>query len=299
MAKMKIEISETSKKEMQYTWHLIKQSRLALIGLILVLVLVFFAIFGPFLVPHDPLEVNYAEELSPPSWAHPLGTDHHGRDLLSRVMAGTRISFTVGMVVVALSLLIGGALGILAGFFGGLIDEVIMRGMDMVMSFPDLVLAMAIMAAIRDPLKGYSIDPLICCMIAIATVTIPRYARLLRGQALSLKDTDFVESAKAVGCSNLRLMLAHILPNCLAPLMVQATMTLGSAVLTAAGLSFLGLGAQPPTPEWGAICVEGRNFLPDYWWISTFPGLAILLFVLAFNLLGDGLRDVLDPSLRR
>jgi len=294
-----MKISESSKKEMRYTWHLIKQSKLTLIGLILVLVLVFIAIFGPLLAPYDPYETNYVETLNPPGWKHLLGTDIHGRDVLSRVMAGTRISFMLGIVVVGIALILGGILGILAGFFGGWRDEVIMRIMDIIMSFPDLVLAMAIMAAIRDPVEGYSLNPLVGCMVAIAVVTIPRYARLLRGETLRVKETSFVESARAVGCSNMRIVFTHILPNCLAPVMIQATMTLGSAVLTAAGLSFIGLGAQPPTPEWGAICVEGRNFLPDWWWISTFPGVAILIYVLSFNLLGDGLRDILDPRLRR
>ena len=294
-----MKISESSKKEMRYTWHLIKQSKLTLIGLILVLFLIFIAIVGPFLTPYDPLKPNYEETLNPPSWNHLLGTDDHGRDVLSRVMAGTRISFMLGIVVVGIALIVGGILGTLAGFFGGWKDEVIMRMMDILMSFPDLVLAMAIMAAIRDPVEGYALNPLMGCMVAIAVVTIPRYARLLRGETLRVKETSFVESARATGCSNMRIVFTHIIPNCLAPVLIQATMTLGSTVLTAAGLSFIGLGAQPPTPEWGAICVEGRNFLPDWWWISTFPGIAILIYVLAFNLLGDGLRDILDPRLRR
>jgi len=267
------------------------RNALTVIGLIVLACFVLAALLAPTLSPYDPLSTALAENLRPPSAGHPLGTDQLGRDLLSRILHGARLSLTVGLVVVSLAGVAGIVTGLAAGFWGGLLDDVLMRLTDVFLAFPSLILAMAIAAALGPSLFNV--------MVAIAAVTWPIYARLTRGQVLALRERPFIEAARAIGVPNSRLLGRHLLPNVISPLLVQASFDLGSAILAAAGLSFIGFGAQPPTPEWGVMISEGRNYIATQWWLSTFPALAILLVVTGFNLLGDGLRDLLDPRTRR
>ncbi len=256
------------------------------IGTLLALTLVLLALLAP-LLAGNPLQQDLSARLQPPSAAHPFGTDQLGRDTFSRVLVGSRISLAIGLMVVTLSVLVGGLVGLLAGLLGGFWDDLLMRLTDIFLAFPALILAMAISAALGPSLTNV--------MIAVAAVSWPSYARLMRAQVLSLKERDFVDAARALGAAQRRIAWRHLLPNSLAPLMVQASFDVGGAILTAAGLGFIGFGAQPPTPEWGAMVSETRNFITEAPWASAAPALAILLTVLAFNLLGDGLRDILDP----
>jgi len=261
------------------------------LGAAIVLALVVVAIFAPWIAPYSPTRINLRERLQPPSGKHLFGTDDAGRDILSRVIYGSRVTLRICALVVGLTLVIGTLLGLVSGFFGGWVDELVMRVSDVFLAFPALILAMAIAAALGPSLEN--------AIVAMVAIWWPRYARVTRGQVLSIREIDFVAAARAAGASSFRIMLRHILPNCISPVVVQATLDLGEVVLTAATLSFIGFGAQPPTPEWGAMVSVGRNFLRDYWWYTTFPGLAILITVMGFNLLGDAVRDILDPRLRR
>ena len=249
------------------------------------------AVFAPILAPYDPLAQALGSRLEPPSPEHWLGTDQLGRDIASRLLYGARISLVIGIVVVALAGVFGTFVGLVAGYAGGLVDETLMRVTEVFLAFPPLILAMAIAGALGPSLVN--------AIIAIAAVTWAIYARLTRGQLLSLRRREFVEAARAIGASRARILARHLLPNALAPLLIQASFDMGSAIISAAGLSFIGFGAQPPTPEWGVMISEGRNFISTQPWLSLFPGLAILFAVGAFNLLGDGLRDAFDPRLRR
>jgi len=249
------------------------------------------ALFAPVIAPYDPLLQELGSRLRPPSAEHWLGTDSLGRDIASRILYGARISLLVGVVVVASAGVFGTFVGLVAGYAGGLVDEALMRLTEVFLAFPALILAMAIAGALGPSLTN--------AIIAIAAVTWAVYARLTRGQILSLRRREFVEAARAMGASRMRIILRHLLPNALAPLMVQASFDMGSSIIAAAGLSFIGFGAQPPTPEWGVMISEGRNFINTQPWLSLFPGLAILLAVGSFNLLGDGLRDAFDPRLSR
>ncbi len=269
----------------------IRKNRLALFGFFIVGLLVFMAVFAPLIAPYSPTKMSLRDRLSPPSASHLFGTDDTGRDILSRVIYGSRITLRICLVVVGLTLGIGTLLGVLSGYIGGWIDEMIMRLTDVFLAFPALILAMAIAAALGPSLEN--------AIIAMVVIWWPRYARVARGQVLAIREIDYVTAARALGASSSRIMLYHILPNCTSPIVVQATLDLGEVVLTAATLSFIGFGAQPPVPEWGAMISVGRNFIRDYWWYPTFPGLAILVTVMGFNLLGDAVRDVLDPHLRR
>jgi len=256
------------------------------IGSALSVSLVLVAVLAP-LLAGDPLLQNLSHRLQGPSAAHWFGTDQLGRDVWARVVWGSRISLRIGFVVVAVSLLVGGAVGLLAGMLGGFWDELLMRVTDIFLAFPALILAMAISAALGPSLGNV--------MIAVAAVSWPTYARLLRAQVLAVRTLDYVEASRSLGAARWRQAFRHVLPNTLTPLLVQASFDIGSAILTAAGLGFIGFGAQPPTPEWGAIVSETRNFINEAPWASSAPAIAILITVLAFNLLGDGLRDVLDP----
>lgn len=262
----------------------------ALIGLVVVLLLVLLAALAP-LLAGDPLAQSLSERLQAPSGAHLFGTDQLGRDVFFRTLWGSRISLAIGFLVVALSLVVGAGVGLLAGTLGGFWDNVLMRVTDIFLAFPALILAMAISAALGPSLTNV--------MIAVAAVSWPNYARLTRAQVLSIRGLEFVDAARSLGASGGRIAWRHLLPNSLSPLLVQASFDVGGAILTAAGLGFIGFGAQPPTPEWGAMVSETRNFIAEAPWASTAPALAILLTVLAFNLLGDGLRDVLDPRGKR
>jgi peptide/nickel transport system permease protein len=260
-------------------------------AIVLIAALALAAAFAPLIAPADPLAQELGARLQPPSAAHWLGTDQLGRDVLSRLLYGARISLVIGLVVVVAAGLLGTFVGIVAGYAGGLVDEALMRFTEVFLAFPPLILAMAIAGALGPSLTN--------AIIAIAAVTWAVYARLARGQILSLRRREYVEAAQSIGASRTRILLRHLLPNALAPLLVQASFDMGSAIISAAGLSFIGFGAQPPTPEWGVMISEGRNFISTEPWLSLFPGLAILLAVGSFNVLGDGLRDALDPRLRR
>jgi peptide/nickel transport system permease protein len=249
------------------------------------------AVLAPVLAPYDPLVQDLGSRLRPPSSEHWLGTDSLGRDIASRILYGARISLIIGVVVVASAGVVGTAIGLVAGYAGGLVDEALMRLTEIFLAFPALILAMAIAGALGPSLTN--------AIIAIAAVTWAVYARLVRGQILSLRQREFVEAARAIGASRTRIVVRHLLPNALAPLMIQASFDLGSSIIAAAGLSFIGFGAQPPTPEWGVMISEGRNYISTQPWLSLFPGLAILLAVGSFNLLGDGLRDAFDPRFSR
>ena len=249
------------------------------------------AILAPLLAPYDPLLQDLGSRLRPPSPEHWLGTDSLGRDIASRILYGARISLIIGVVVVASAGVVGTIIGLIAGYAGGLVDEALMRLTEVFLAFPALILAMAIAGALGPSLTN--------AIIAIAAVSWAVYARLTRGQILSLRQREFVEAARAIGASRVRIIWHHLLPNVLAPLMIQASFDLGSSIIAAAGLSFIGFGAQPPTPEWGVMISEGRNYISTQPWLSLFPGLAILFAVGSFNLLGDGLRDAFDPRLSR
>ncbi len=265
-------------------------SPLTAIGLGLILLFTLFALLAPALSPMDPTAQVITLRLQPPSPEHWLGMDQLGRDVLSRLLYGARVSLTVGLVVVACAGTVGTFVGLVAGYAAGLVDEVLMRLTDMFFAFPPLILAMSIAGALGPNLNN--------AIVAIAVVTWPVYARLVRGQVLALRQREFVEAARGVGATTPRILFRHLLPNTLAPLLVQASFDMGGTILAAAGLSFIGFGARPPTPEWGVMISEGRQFFSTQPWLSFFPGLAILLTVTAFNLIGDGVRDALDPRLR-
>ncbi len=266
------------------------RSRTAAFGMALIALVVLVAIAGPALAPHDPLKPVPLERLQPPSGAHPFGTDSLGRDILSRVIYGARISLMIGLISVAISLVPGTLLGLAAGYFGGRADSLIMRLMDMLLAFPAILLAIFITAILGPSLPN--------TMVAVGIVYIPHYARIVRASVLSLKEQLFVQAIGHLGGGHLRILGRHILPNAMPPIIVYATLGMGTAVLQAAALGFLGLGAQPPQPEWGAMLSEGRQYIQNAPHVAAFPGAAILVLVLGFNLFGDGLRDVLDPSLR-
>jgi peptide/nickel transport system permease protein len=270
-------------------WPVLLRSPLTVAGLVLVSMFALSAIFAPLLAPADPLKQVLSTRLKPPTAAHWLGTDQLGRDMLSRLLFGARISLLIGVVVVGLAGSLGTVVGLVAGYAGGWLDESLMRLTDVFFAFPALILAMAISGAIGPSLTN--------AMIAIAVVSWPVYARLVRAQVLTLREREYVEAARSLGASSARIIWQHILPNTLAPLLVQASFDLGGAILAAAGLSFIGFGTQPPTPEWGVMISEGRNYIATQPWLSLFPGLAILFTVAAFNLIGDGLRDAFDPRL--
>jgi len=273
--------------------HLILRNPTTTFGLGIIIVLIVTALFAPNLAPYPEQgkgQSNLKERLAPPSFGHPLGTDNLGRDVLSRVIFGARISLKAAIAVVLIVIGMGVPLGLIAGYSGGKIDEITMRFADMILAFPSLLLAIAIVASMGPNLLN--------ALIAISVPWWPWYTRLVRGQVISLKEMQFVESARAIGASRLRVMFRHILPNCLSPVIVQATLDMGYIILSLASLGFLGLGTQPPAADWGVMVSEGREYFLKQWWISTFSGSAIFLTVLAFNLLGDGIREALDPKIR-
>lgn len=263
----------------------------AFIGLIVIILFVAIAIFAPALAPYDPDRIIYSAIQQPPSAAHLFGTDDLGRDILSRVIYGARISMQVGVIAVGIALTVGALLGLFAGFLGGWVDTVIMRTMDVMLAFPGILLAIAIVAILGPSLFN--------TMIAVGISAIPIYARTARASTLTVLENDFVQAALALGAGRTRIALLYVFPNITAPLIVLATVGVATSILSAAGLSYLGLGAQPPTAEWGAMLSDARSYLRSAWWMATFPGIAIMIVVMAFNLLGDGLRDLWDPRLRR
>ncbi|TCT25104.1 peptide/nickel transport system permease protein [Melghiribacillus thermohalophilus] len=267
------------------------RSKTSVIGLFIILTLVVTAIFAPYFATHDPIEQDLLNRYAAPSSEHWLGTDGLGRDIYSRIVYGTRISIQIGVIAVGISMVVGVLLGIIAGYFGRWIDNVIMRIIDILMAFPSILLAIALVAVLGPSLTN--------AMIAVGIVGVPHFARIVRSTVLSIKETEYIEAARASGVRNGEILFRHILPNSMAPIIVQATLSIGTAILDAAGLSFLGLGAQPPKPEWGAMLSDAQEALQTAPWAITFPGLAILIVVLGFNLFGDGLRDALDPRLKQ
>ena len=278
-------------------WFYFRENRGAVIGLWIFAIFAILALFGPWIAPHDATEQFRSATLQPPArqeggtWNHILGTDPLGRDMLSRLIVGARYSFFVGIVVVTIAASGGIIIGLISGFAPKWVDTIIMRIMDIILAFPSLLLALVLVAILGPSLTN--------AMIAIAIVLQPHYVRLTRASVISERQKDYVTSARVVGASTLRLMVVTVLPNCLAPIIVQAALSFSTAILDAAALGFLGMGAQPPTPEWGTMLAEAREFILRAWWVVTFPGLAILVTVLAINLMGDGLRDALDPKLKR
>jgi peptide/nickel transport system permease protein len=267
-----------------------RRNPLGVLGLFLVLSIVLMAIFAPSIATHGPTEANIRERLQPPSAQHYFGTDTLGRDIFSRVVYGSRISLRVAVMVLAIALGVGATLGAIAGYLGGLADEVVMRVTDIFLAFPPLILALAVNAGLGPGIES--------AMLAVSFTWWPGYARMIRGQVMFAKHNLYVEAARSTGASSWRVVTRHVLPNCINPTIVQLTLDAGYVVLTTAGLSFVGLGAQPPTPEWGFMVSEGRKFILSQWWWPTFPGLAICLLVVGFNLVGDFLRDLFDPRLR-
>jgi dipeptide transport system permease protein len=278
-------------------WGYFSANHGAVAGLVLIVVVLLVALFAPILAPHSPYITNPSVALTPPFWqdggslTYPLGTDPIGRDILSRLIYGARLSLVIGIAVVAISIVVGTVLGLVAGFFRGLTEIFIMRLMDVILTLPSLLLAIVIVAILGPGLMN--------SMLAVALVVLPHYVRLARAAVITETSKDYVTAAKVSGAGRLRLMFKEVLPNCTAPLIVQASLGISTAILDAAALGFLGLGAQPPAPEWGTMLADAREFVLRAWWVVTFPGLMILTTVLAFNLLGDGLRDALDPTQRR
>jgi peptide/nickel transport system permease protein len=275
---------------MRRIWRFLLRNPLATFSLVLIIMLLAATVFAPLFTPYDPVVIEIRNRFAAPTWNHPLGTDSFGRDVLSRILFGGRNTLTIGLLVIVISFGLGVPLGIFAGFRGGHVDAVIMRIVDAMLAFPALVLAIALAAALGPSLRN--------AMLAVAITFIPQFARVARGQAVNVRFMPYIEAARAVGVSDLRLMARYVLPNSLGPLLVQASLNLGSAILQTASLGFLGLGAQPPLPEWGADVAANTSFLRESPWVAIFPGLAILLTVLAFNLIGDGLVDWLNPRTR-
>src|SRR4030043_174858 len=271
-------------------WHYFRRRRMAVGGLALIVVMFLIAGFASFLAPYDPGKTDVSLKLKPPSFQHYVGTDQLGRDVFSRMLHGSRISLSVGFVAVAISIFIGILLGAVAGYYGGWVDSILMRFVDTMLCFPSFFLILTIVALMGPQILNI--------MIVIGITSWMGTARFVRAEFLSLRERDFAQAAKALGVSDRRIIFRHILPNALAPVFVTATLDVATAILVEAGLSFLGFGAQPPAPSWGNILTEGRTYIFDAWWLTIFPGLAILITVLSFNLLGEGLRDALDPRLR-
>jgi len=260
-------------------------------AMVMLVIFIILALAAPLFAPHDPTALIPGAVMRPPSWQYLFGTDELGRDVLSRVIHGARISLQIGVFTISIALALGTLVGITAGFYGGLVDGMLMAVMEVLLAFPQILLAMAIVAMLGPSLTN--------AMIAVGLSAVPVYARTARGTTLSVRSMDFVEAARAVGAGDGRILLRHVLPNMISPVVVLATAGVGIAILIAAGLSYLGLGAQPPTPEWGAMLSESRAYLRNAWWMATFPGLAITVVVVSLNLCGDWLRDLLDPRLRK
>jgi peptide/nickel transport system permease protein len=272
-------------------WGRFRKNRMAFCGALLIGGLMVVAVFAPLIAPYPYDLQDFMAAQETPSLAHWFGTDEFGRDIFSRIVYASRISLEVGFIAVSIGMFVGGALGAVAGYYGRFLDNLVMRSMDILLAVPSTILAIAIAATLGPGLFNL--------MMAVGISTIPRYARIVRASVLSLRHMEFIEAAHAVGSSDFRIIVKHILPNCMAPVIVQATLGVASAILNTAGLSFIGLGIQPPTPEWGAMLSGARTYIRDYPYMTVFPGLAIMLTVLSLNFLGDGLRDALDPKLKR
>ena len=268
----------------------LSRNRMAVLGLVILIILLITGIFAHVIAPYDFAKPNLADAFQHPSPSHIFGTDEFGRDIFSRVVYGARMSLLVGFVSVGIAVIIGGVLGAIAGYYGRRVDNLIMRFMDVLLAVPQTLLAIAIVAALGTGLMNL--------MIAVGISSVPTYARIVRASVLTIREEEYIEAARASGTSNTKIIIKHILPNCVAPVIVQVTLGIAGAILTAAGMSFIGLGIQPPNPEWGNMLSSGRDYIRGYAYMTMFPGLAIVITVLSLNLLGDGLRDALDPKLR-
>jgi peptide/nickel transport system permease protein len=284
------EVSYPTRSPMKMMTNRFKKNKRAMVGLWMVSLFIVVAIFAPLIAPYDPIEQNMQIMLEKPSIKHPFGTDEFGRDLLSRIIYGAQISLAIGTIGVLIAVVFGVALGTIAGYFGGWIDHVIMRIMDIFMAFPSFLLALAIVSVLGPGMVNV--------MIAIGIFSIPNFSRIARSSVISIKNKEFIEATRAMGGTDTRIIIKHLIPNSISPIIVLSTMRIATAIITAAGLSFLGMGAQPPTPEWGAMLSTGREYLRVAPHVSTIPGLAIMFLVLGFNMLGDGLRDALDPKMK-
>ncbi len=298
MAKQKVENTENNNKiktrrysKLGETWKILRRNKAAMLGLAIICVIVICAIFADFIAPYPYDEINLDNEFARPSLENLFGTDNFGRDIFSRIVYGARISLQVGFVAVGIAAVVGVFLGSLAGYYGKNVDSIIMRIMDVLLAIPSILLAIAITAAFGGGLTNV--------MIAVGISSVPSYVRIVRATILSVKEQEFIEAARATGASDFRIIFTHILPNSLSPLIVQATLGVAGAILSAAGLSFIGLGLQPPEPEWGAMLSEARSYFTQHPHMVMFPGLSIMLTIFALNLFGDGLRDALDPKLKR
>jgi len=267
------------------------RNKAAIIGLTIIVILILSAVFAEIVAPYAYDDQNLREQFLSPSAAHIFGTDSYGRDIFSRIVFGSRTSLLVGAIAVTISSVIGTFLGAISGYYGNRVDNIIMRLVDVMLAIPNILLAISIAATLGPGIVNV--------MIAVGISSVPGYARLVRASVMSIREQEFIEAARSIGASDFRIIMRHILPNCFAPIIVQATMSVAIAILSAAALSFLGLGVEPPTPEWGSMLSDGRSYIRDYWWVVTFPGLAIMATVFAFNLFGDGLRDALDPRLKQ
>ena len=281
------------RSQFQETWRRLKKNRMAMLGLFVITLLILGSIFADFIFDYNDVVIKQdtSIRLEGPSSEHWLGTDEFGRDILARLVHGSRVSLSVGVVAVTISLLIGGTLGAIAGFYGGKVDNVIMRFMDILLAVPSLLLSITIVSALGPSL--------INLMLAIGISSVPSYARIVRASVLTVKDQEFVEAARCIGANNFEIITSHIIPNCMAPIIVQVSLKVASAILSTSGLSFLGLGVKAPTPEWGAMLSGGRSYLRNAPHLCIFPGIAIIITILSLNLLGDGLRDALDPKLKK
>ena len=264
------------------------RKRIIIYGSVLA-VLVVLSLFAPYFAPYDPIQISMEGRKSP-NVDHIFGTDRLGRDILSRIIYGTKYSLSIGLMSVSIGLIFGTTMGVLSAYYGGLVDTIIMRFIDALLAFPGILLALVVIAVLGPGLFNV--------MLAVGISTVPEYARLARGKVLSVMQLEYIEAIHSIGGSNIRVILKHILPNISAPITILATLQVGNAILVGSGLSFLGMGAQPPTPEWGLMTAEGRNFMSQAWWISTFPGIAILITVISINQFGDGLREAFDPHLK-
>jgi peptide/nickel transport system permease protein len=273
------------------SYTLWRRNHLMVVGTSIIIFLLLVAAVAPLLATHDPYEQILPKRLLPPSAQHYFGTDSLGRDIYSRVVYGSRVTLSIAFIVAAISTPLGLVIGVLAGYFGGALDEILMRLSDVFLAFPKLILAIAFAAALGPGVEN--------AIVAISVANWPSYARLARAETLTVRNNDYIQVIRSMGASNLRIMVGHITPMCLSSIIVRLSLDMGTIILTAAGLGFLGLGAQPPVPEWGLMVSDGRQFLVDQWWVSTLPGFAILIVVMGFNLMGDGFRDLLDPHQRQ
>lgn len=290
MANKVKETTVRKRNQWAMVWARLKKNKMAMFGLIVIVLLMTVAIFAPLIAPFGYDYQQLALRLEGPSGTHWFGTDHLGRDIFSRIIYGSRVSLQVGLISIGIATIVGGFLGAIAGYYGGHFDTAIMRFMDILLAIPGILLAVAIVAALGPGITNL--------MIAVGISAIPVNARVIRASVMTIRDQEFIEAAKAVGTSDARIIFKHILPNAMAQIIVQSTLGVAGAILSAAGLSFIGLGIQPPSPEWGAMLSEGRQHLRDHWHVTTFPGLAIMITIFALNLFGDGLRDALDPKLK-